>query len=311
MGLLIGDAMGVPYEFRSRGELPCPDSIEMAPPPDFRRAHAVPPGTWSDEGAQALCLLTSLRDRGRFDLEDFVGRLQSWLNQGYMAVDGRVFDIEPQTLGALRAMRLGVPPLEAASPNAESISSGSLARTLPLALLCEGPDQELVAAAHLQSRITHPHMRAQVSCALYALWARYELERRGNAWGAAYRRLWQLYSGVAAFRNVPELAAELTSCFRLDADARAHGSADAVDCLLAARSACVEHRFERVMKQAIALGGATGAIASVAGGIAGIRQGTAGIPERWLKTLRGRQIVEPLLESMPRSARETAAGQRR
>ena len=55
LGLLIGDALGVPYEFHEPQDLPSLDEIEFIPPPDFRRAHAgVPPGTWSDDGAQAL-----------------------------------------------------------------------------------------------------------------------------------------------------------------------------------------------------------------------------------------------------------------
>jgi ADP-ribosylglycohydrolase len=55
MGLLVGDALGMRYEFHAPQDLPPPEEIEMTPPPDFRRAHVgVPPGTWSDDGAQAL-----------------------------------------------------------------------------------------------------------------------------------------------------------------------------------------------------------------------------------------------------------------
>jgi ADP-ribosylglycohydrolase len=45
--------------------------IEFEPPPGFSRAHeGVPPGTWSDDGAHALCLLASLLYRGTLDVED-------------------------------------------------------------------------------------------------------------------------------------------------------------------------------------------------------------------------------------------------
>lgn len=51
IGLLIGDAIGVPYEFHSPEDLPDQHQIDMVPPTGFRRAHAgVPPGTWSDAG---------------------------------------------------------------------------------------------------------------------------------------------------------------------------------------------------------------------------------------------------------------------
>ena len=49
-GLLVGDALGVPYE-----------KIEMTPPSGFRKTYPkIAAGTWSDDGAQALCLMDTL-----------------------------------------------------------------------------------------------------------------------------------------------------------------------------------------------------------------------------------------------------------
>lgn len=60
-GLLVGDALGVPYEFHPADRIPPFDQIEMTPPPGFPRAHVgVAPGTWSDDGAHALVLLDKL-----------------------------------------------------------------------------------------------------------------------------------------------------------------------------------------------------------------------------------------------------------
>ena len=76
IGLLVGDALGVPYEFHRPDGLPPRDRIEMDPPPGFRRAHAgVPPGTWSDDGAQALVLLDSLLANDGLDLAHFADGL--------------------------------------------------------------------------------------------------------------------------------------------------------------------------------------------------------------------------------------------
>ena len=48
LGLLIGDALGVPYEFHDAASIPPPAAIDMTPPPGFARAHdGVPPGTWA------------------------------------------------------------------------------------------------------------------------------------------------------------------------------------------------------------------------------------------------------------------------
>src|SRR4051794_39831508 len=87
-GLLLGDAAGVPYEFNPPGALAAyADRIDMTPPPGFRRTYSVPVGTWSDDGALALCLLESLVDRGGFDLVDQARRMVDWLDRGHMAVD--------------------------------------------------------------------------------------------------------------------------------------------------------------------------------------------------------------------------------
>jgi len=173
IGLLIGDALGVPYEFHRPSEIPREDLIEMSPPLGFSRAHpGVPPGTWSDDGAQALCLLDSLLHRKGLDLEDFGRRMLDWYEHGYLAVDGKVFDVGVQTSSALLELRAGTPALKAGRNDERANGNGSLMRVLPLALWHIGRDESLMSDAMAQSRVTHGHMRSQVCCALYCLWAR-------------------------------------------------------------------------------------------------------------------------------------------
>lgn len=57
--MLVGDALGVPYEFYPTKELPPYEQIEMTPPVGFQRTYPrVPDGTWSDDGAQTLPLVS-------------------------------------------------------------------------------------------------------------------------------------------------------------------------------------------------------------------------------------------------------------
>src|SRR3546814_12514441 len=87
LGMLVGDALGVPYEFSPPDRIPKSERIEMAPPAGFQRAHPwTPPGTWSDDGAQALCLLASLLHCSGLDLGDFGNRLVNWLDLCYRSV---------------------------------------------------------------------------------------------------------------------------------------------------------------------------------------------------------------------------------
>jgi len=292
-GLLIGDALGVPYEFHAPSAIPPIDQIEFAPPPGFDRAHKrVPPGTYSDDGAQALCLVDSLLARGTLDPEDLGRRLVNWYQDGYLAVDGNVFDCGVQTAAALRAL-LGGGSAVQAGPSLESANgNGSLMRVLPLALWHRGPDAELVAFAHTQSRITHGHVRSQACCALYCLWARRILDGHAEPWIDAVTTLRQLYAGEP--HHLPELEFHI----RPDEPPEGQGSGYVVDCLRSARWAVERGPYEVAVKAAIALGRDTDTTACVAGGIAGLRDGVGAIPVRWRDALGGQDLFLPLLDRL-------------
>lgn len=293
IGLLAGDALGVPYEFNRPEDLPAADAIEMTPPAGFERSHAgVPPGTWSDDGAQALLLLESLLERNGFDPDDFGQRLVSWYNQGYMAVDSRVFDCGITTATAIRRMLGGTPPLEAGPAEPYDNGNGSLMRALPLALWHSGSDQELVRDARLQSRVTHGHLRSQLCCALYVLWGRRIMQEHAEPWEDAVRTLRDICAAE------PEAVEELEWSIRPDLPPEGNGSGYVVDSLRSARLAVSEPNYEMAMKRAIGLGQDTDTTACIAGGIVGLRDGLAAIPERWRTALRGRELLDPLLHRL-------------
>jgi ADP-ribosylglycohydrolase len=288
-GLLVGDALGVPYEFHPPGQIPA--RIELDPPPGFRRAHpGVPPGTWSDDGAHALCLLASLLTRDRLDVDDLMRRLVNWYDHGYLAVDGKVFDVGVQTSRALDRFRDGAAAVDAGPSGERDNGNGSLMRVLPLALWHRGDDAALAADAALQSRITHGHLRAQLCCALYCLWARCILEGEGDAWSAAITRLRRVHQGRAAALD------ELDG--RILADEPCRGSGYVVDTLRSARHALGAGGYEAVVRTAIELGNDTDTTACVAGGLAGLRDGVEAIPRRWREGLREAALFAPLLAGL-------------
>jgi ADP-ribosylglycohydrolase len=292
IGLLVGDALGVPYEFTPPHNLPPADQIEMTPPPGFPRAHVgVPPGTWSDDGAQALVLLDSLLANEGLDLEHFAHGLTRWLHQGFFAVNNAVFDIGAQTSTAINRLMQGM-PADRSGPAEESRNgNGSLMRVLPLVLWHRGTDDELVALAARQSLPTHGHPRSQVACALYCLWARRVLEGQAAPWDAAaesLRRTGALFP-----------TAEIDRVLEPGNRERAQGSGYVLDCLWSARVAVEDTAtYEGCVRRAIAFGHDTDTTAAVAGGIAGLLYGREAIPERWQTTLRGQAVLTPLLSSL-------------
>jgi ADP-ribosylglycohydrolase len=303
----------VPYEFHQAKQIPPPEEIELDPPKGFQRSHhKVPPGTWSDDGAQALCLLESLLERGQLDPEDLAQKLVRWHEHGYLSVDG-VFDVGFQTRVAVDAIRAGVPALKAGGTSERDNGNGALMRVLPLALWHRGSDAELVRDACLQSRLTHGHARSQVACALYCLWARAIGEASagasnpagvdGEAWALATSRLRRVIAGDDVLQSLTE---ELETVICPDEPTRGLGTGYVVDCLHSARLAVAAGPYETAVRAAIALGNDTDTTAAVAGGIAGLRDGVEAIPQRWRDGLRGKELCGPLIEALCRELNATA-----
>ena len=179
-GLLIGDALGVPYEFSSPANIPERQFIEMPPPSSFARAHrAVPAGTWSDDGAQALVLLDSLVTCSSLDLKQFTNGLLAWYRSGYMTPDEKIFDVGIQTMHALENYAQNGNPLTCGPADEWNNGNGSLMRTLPCAFILAQTPAEIISRARRQSLPTHSHRRSQLACALYSLMAWKMVE--GNA----------------------------------------------------------------------------------------------------------------------------------
>lgn len=298
VGLLVGDALGVPYEFHPKQEIPQIEEIEFEPPDWFHRAHSgVPIGTYSDDGAQALCLLASLLDCGKFNVDDFAKGLVDWLKNGFMAIDGIVFDIGIQTQRAILNLRKGFLPLTAGPSEESKNGNGSLMRILPLALWHQGSDLKLIADAFDQSAVTHGHLRSKLCCALYCLWARRILQNIENPWNSAVEKMREIFTDGTIERI------EFEEKIRPDDLFEVNGSGYVLDSLFSAKWANARPNFEETVKAAISLGNDTDTTACIAGGIAGLKFGLSGIPQRWRDNLRGKEIYEPLLDKLIESVK--------
>src|SRR6185369_4212561 len=88
---------------------------------------------------------------------------------------------------------------------------------------------------------------------------------------------------------------ELEFHIRPDDAPDGRGSGYVVDCLRSVRLALAAGSYEDVVKAAVALGHDTDTTAAVAGGLAGVRDGVGAIPERWRVSLRGQELLRPLL----------------
>jgi ADP-ribosylglycohydrolase len=287
-GHLVGDAIGVPYEFSHHIE-----TVELR----GHGTHNQPPGTWSDDGALMLALLDSLVSIG-FDPEDQAQRALAWADAGAYTPDGDGrFDIGGATADALARVRRGVPAIDAGGTGDRDQGNGSLMRILPLALVDVPDDEaELVERAHLASRVTHGHPHCQVACALYVLVARRIRPGIGpeDALADAVDRLHAVYTAQPTFTPVLDWLLAHRS------NLRKPGGGWVLDSFWSAWSAFADgSSYRDTIVRAVSLGNDTDTTAAIAGGLAGLRWGlderSGGIPRQWLSALRGKEIVEPLL----------------
>jgi ADP-ribosylglycohydrolase len=292
-GLLIGDALGVPYEFHSAASISALSTIEMSPPQDFQRTHqGVPPGTWSDDGAQALALLDTLLHDHELDLDIFANRLLAWFHQGAFTPDGQVFDVGLQTQRALQQLECGVPPDTSGPQDERDNGNGSLMRCLPVIMVASS-HEDVIRLARKQSLVTHGHARSQLCCALYCLTAMGILENltAADAVRAAEDELLQRYAG-----SVEETELKTLLDGRFDAPQGSGYVVDsfwsAIHCLLSTGS------YEDCVKRAISLGNDTDTTAAIAGGLAGVLYGEDALPLRWLAAVRRKDIAEALLRRL-------------
>lgn len=301
-GLLVGDACGVPYEFKSKNDIPKLEDIGIIPPTYYKKRsyQQIPVGTWSDDGAQALCLLSALIESpDSFDIQNFANKLTAWLYSGYLAVDNNVFDVGIQTAKALDMVRRGV-SIEAAATNDERYNgNGSLMRVLPIALWYTERSMthknlvDIFVNAQLQSTPTHPHIRSRLVCGIYALMASFLLQGQSICG-----------SLELALRAADEFVtnAEMRKELQLIVDAENNeitGSGYVVDSFWSAvYAARTTSTYKEAIQTAISFGNDTDTTACITGGLVGIYYGYTNLPADWLSVLRGQDLVKPLAQKL-------------
>lgn len=135
-GQAVGDALGVPFEFRARGTFECTGMVGNG-------THGQPAGTWSDDTSMTLAICDSYRELGRIDVDDIRAKFLLWYRESAYTC-GRLFDIGAATASALR--------LGHGLCGERDNGNGSLMRTVPLAFT-DATDDEVRAV----SAITHAH----------------------------------------------------------------------------------------------------------------------------------------------------------
>ena len=291
LGVAVGDAVGVPFEFKSRAEMkstPAKDMIGYG-------THNQPPGTWSDDSSLTFCLAESLVNG--YDLKDISQRFIQWKNQAYWSVRGNVFDIGITTARAITRLRQIIEDNDLEDLKKQKYygkeydnGNGSLMRIIPLLFYIKGkPIEEQFEIIWEISALTHRHIRAAMSCLIYLTLA--EKLLGGKDKETAYS---EMRTEILSFWNDMQFSDEEREHFKkvIQNDIRKTPIDD-----LKSGGYVIEvlessiwfflnkNSYEDTILSIINLGHDTDTSAAIAGGLAGIYYGQNNIPEYWIVSL--------------------------
>lgn len=295
-GVAIGDALGVPAEFLSR------ETLAQNPVMDMIEGYR-PKGTYSDDTAMTLCTLASLKEN-HWELNhyDIMNKFLRWVNDGYMAVDGDVFDVGITTRRALTRFYNNVPLKKCGSTSFDECGNGSLMRMMPIVFyLQKHHEADAYETVKQISSLTHVHDVCVIGCYIYVRLCLAILNNNSNAGREVLFRnelvkIWEelenvvdkewlsLYARVFDFENLMELDSKVIKSdgFVL------HSLEAALWCFLTTDD------YRACVLKAVNLGHDSDTTAAIAGGLAGLYYGFVNIPDEWKSALRDCKVIDEL-----------------
>lgn len=274
VGAAVGDALGMPLEFRP----PRPEYdlvTEMIPGP-------LPAGTFTDDTEMALCLAESLLLNSPLNSQDLAARFTGWYQS-------QPSDIGIHTAQVLKLIAQGLSYNEAArrvqAEDPESAGNGSLMRAWPLVIARYENQGLLTSESILQSEVTHPHVDC-INGALLVNFIIFQILQHGSqAPEAAIRQAIVQATGQVALDPDFLLMVNLAP-LRMRKDLKnsgwvRHTVESSLWAIMTTRS------FEEALVKVINLGNDADTAGCVTGAIAGALYGLSGIPQRWRKELHG------------------------
>lgn len=281
LGTAIGDALGVPVEFKPRAFLkqnPVTDMQEFG-------THNQPKGTWSDDTSLTLCLTESINEG--LDLNKLAQKFIAWKNDNLWTAHGWVFDIGIATRIAIERLEQGEKPELAGGFEEMDNGNGSLMRILPLiAHIKEMEIDQRYDWTKKVSSLTHAHIRSVMACFYFLEFAKKIIE--GKEKYQAYRELQIEITTYFEKRNISPLEIQkfkrlLWEDISILEEDSIKSSGYVVD-TLEASIWCIltTNNYKDAVLKAVNLGHDTDTTGAVTGGMAGLIYGIDDIPVDWI-----------------------------
>jgi ADP-ribosyl-[dinitrogen reductase] hydrolase len=299
-GLAIGDALGVPVEFKQK------EYLEAFPIKGITGYGSwnQPPGTWSDDSSLAFCLAESLT-KG-YDLNDMAQNFINWMQHGFWGAHHKVFDVGGATRFAIGRLTKGTSPLLSGGMMEDDNGNGSLMRIMPLLFSIKDlPIDERYKKIKEVSSITHAHFRSVFACFIYLEFALQILN--GNTIDKAYSNMQASVKSYATANDFNpkelQLFGRILDAHIKDVKEDAIHSGGYVLHTLEASLWCLfntDNYADAVLK-AVNLGGDTDTTGCVTGGLAGLLYGYEEIFEVWINEIARKDDIDNLCNRLHQS----------
>ena len=304
MGVVVGDALGMPVQFVDREELKKYPVTKM----DGFGTFNMPVGTWSDDSSMTLATLDSIREKGGIDYKDIMERFVNWNYFGAYTPDGKAFDQGITCTDAIWNYWIMKDYKTCGRTGEHANGNGALMRIMPVCLYVyekvksgEWEEEKGVECIHQVTALTHNHERAQAGSVIYYFMIKQILDSTGSLkerFQAALNETLEYYK-VAGGTHYPEMAKygrmlEMDVFAGLDENV-IKSSGYVVDSLEAVVwSLVTTNSFEEALLKAVNLGDDADTVGAIAGGLAALYYGYEAIPGKWLEVIRKREWIEEM-----------------
>ena len=294
-GFVIGDALGVPVEFRSRDSLLKDPVTEMI---GYGSYYNIPEGVWSDDTSLTLATMDSITKCHGINYQKMAECFCDWMNHGKYTATGIVFDIGITTKYAL--VRFYEDGIEACKCGGDAISengNGSLMRMLPIVFYCyfkKLDDSKILEIVKNTSSITHAHEQSIMGCYIYVKYLLYLLN--GYNKQEAYELIKKVDYDVFSLETqevYSRIISEDISQKKID---EIISSGYVVHTLEASLWLILNHHsYDETILTAVNLGEDTDTVAAITGSIVGILYGFDNINKSWIEKLKNKKLLDDII----------------
>ena len=293
LGLAVGDALGVPYEFISRDIIknnPCIDMIGYG-------THNKKAGTWSDDTSLTLCLLDNLNNKN-INYNDIMNSFTMWYDKGYYTADGDTFDVGITTRDAINNYKSGIDPIKCGLSDEYSNGNGSLMRILPIAFYIKKyfnsqlfENSEVINIIYNVSSLTHSHKRSLIACVIYTAIALNLINDMNieEAINKALKDSFDYYKNEKEINNYKRIS---DSDFKNIQETKIESSGYVVHTFEASIWVLLNtSNYKDAVLKAVNFGDDTDTTAAVVGGLTGLYYYVDNIPSEWIDTLINKELI--------------------